>query len=139
VTAPGRLLVAGAAALLLAGCTAASAAEPEPAPIGHAEFRFVGEWTGDLDGAGEGITGMVVASAAADGTTFDGDLTFVARDATSTETVHAVMTPHGHLVAGIGEDASVEAHIVDPDTLDYCFIRYGFEPVYSCGRLARVD
>ena len=134
-----RLILAVATVALLAGCTAAAAQEPDPDPVGHAEFQFVGAWAGELDASGEGITAMAVASAAADGTTFDGDLTFVADGVASTETVHAVLTPHGHLVAGIGEDASVEAHIVDPVTLDYCFVRYGFDPVYSCGRLVRSD
>jgi hypothetical protein len=53
--------------------------------------------------------------------------------------VLAAMTPHGHLVAEIGDDASVEVHIVDPATLDYCFIRYGTDPVHACGRLVRGD
>lgn len=133
---PWPVLVA-AAVLLLAGCAPAAADEPAAAPVGHAEFQLVGDWTGDLDRTGEGITAMAVATAADDGTAFDGDLTFAADGIESTELVHAVMTPHGHLVASIGEDASVEAHIVDPVTLDYCFVRYGLDPVYSCGRLVR--
>lgn len=139
MTRLGRAIAAGAAALLLASCTAVAAAEPDAAPVGHGEFQFVGDWSGGLDAAGEGVTTMVVTAAAADGTTFEGDLTFVAGGVESTEYVSAVMTPHGHLVAGIGDDASIEAHITDPVTLDYCFVRYGFDAVYACGRLVRAD
>jgi hypothetical protein len=123
------LVVAGAA---LTGCTAI-------APVGHAELQLVGGWTGAADDDGNGIIEMVVAESAADGTTFDGDLTFTVDGAETTEPVHASMTPHGHLVASIGEDASVEVHIVDPKTLDYCFIRYGVDFIYSCGRLVRAS
>ena len=80
---------------------------------------------------------MSVGSASADGAEFDGDLTFFADGSERTELVHAEMTPLGHLVAEIGDDASIEVHIVDPRTLDYCFIRYGRDFVYSCGRLVR--
>lgn len=127
------MLVAG-----LAGCAAAPPPPVVSPPVGQAEFQFLGDWAGVLDGAGEGISAMTVATAATDGTSFDGDLTFTAGGMPSTEPVHAALTPHGHLVAAIGDDASVEAHVVDPTTLDYCFVRYGTDPVYSCGRLSRV-
>jgi hypothetical protein len=130
----------GAAAILailsLGGCAAAGPAEPT-APIGHAELQLVGFWTGDVDSSGEGVLDMAVSDAAADGTTFDGELTFSVDGIGTTEVVHAYMTAHGHLVADIGADASIELHIADPATLDYCFIRYGTDFVYSCGRLAR--
>ncbi|MDF1479999.1 hypothetical protein PYV02_13010 [Leifsonia sp. H3M29-4] len=116
--------------LALTACTAAP-------PVGHAELELVGAWTGAADDEGNGIVEMVVTTSADDGTVFDGDLTFAVGGTEATEPVHAAMTPHGHLVAGIGEDASVEVHIVDPATLDYCFIRYGFDFIYSCGRLVR--
>ena len=135
---PSALAVIAALALLT-GCTAAAAAEPGSAadPVGHAELQLVGTWSGVADDEGDGVLEMAVTSAADDGTEFDGDLTFVLAGAPSTETVHAAMTPNGHLVAEIGADASVEVHIVDPATLDYCFIFYGLDPVYSCGRLDR--
>ena len=69
----------------------------------------------------------------------DGDLTFAIAGARTTEPVHAAMTPNGHLVAEIGSDASLELHIVDPGTLDYCFSRYGTDFVYRCGTLVRGD
>jgi hypothetical protein len=134
-----RLAPVAIALLLLPGCAATTAAPAGGgAPVGHAEFQFVGDWSGGIDASGEGITGMVVSDAAADGTTFTGDLTFVAAGIVTTEPVRASMTPHGHLVASIGAGASLEAHITDERTLDYCFIRYGSEPVYSCGRLERL-
>jgi hypothetical protein len=128
-----------AAVALLTGCTAAAAAVPDAgaAPVGHAELQLVGSWSGVADDDGDGVLGMDVTSAAADGTSFEGDLTFVIAGTASTEAVHAAMTPNGHLVAEIGADASVEVHIVDPSTLDYCFILYGLDPVYACGRLDR--
>lgn len=145
-----RAVVAGCVLLAtaaLSGCAAAVAAEPaEPAgpvgpvgPVGHAELQLVGSWTGEPDADGDGVLAMSVAEAADDGSTFDGELTFAAMGAQATEPVHAAMTPHGHLVAEIGADASIEVHIVDPATLDYCFIRYGTDPVHACGRLVRGD
>jgi len=134
----GRAVVAGALALAaaaLTGCAAPSSAAP--APVGHAELQLAGSWTGEPDADGDGVLAMLVEEAASDGTGFAGRLTFAAAGAEYTEPVHAAMTPHGHLVAGIGADASIEVHIVDPATLDYCFIRYGTEPVQACGRLVR--
>ncbi|MBX3194481.1 MAG: hypothetical protein KF727_05190 [Microbacteriaceae bacterium] len=125
----GAALALVACAALLTGCG--------PAPVGHAEFQLVGTWSGDGDPSGEGVLSMVVSSAALDGSDFDGDLTFARDGAASTEPIHAAMTPHGHLVGEIGEDASVEVHIVDPVTLDYCFVAYGTSPVHACGRLVR--
>ena len=130
------LAIAVLSAPALAGCAAAPTVAAVP-PVGHAELQLVGDWTGVVDKHGEGVVDMSVADAADDGTVFDGELTFTADGADSTEPVHATMTPHGHLVAAIGEDASIEVHIVDPETLDYCFIRYGLDFVYSCGRLVR--
>ncbi|CAN5364027.1 hypothetical protein BH09ACT5_BH09ACT5_07340 [soil metagenome] len=133
--AAGALVLAVVAASL-AACAAAPTVAAVP-PVGHAELQLVGQWTGEPDRQGEGVVEMAVSDAADDGTSFDGDLTFTATGSASTEQVHAEMTPHGHLVAAIGEDASIEMHIVDPRTLDYCFIRYGTDFVYSCGRLVR--
>jgi hypothetical protein len=126
---PGPASAAALGVLLLAGCG--------DAPVGHAELQLVGDWTGPGDTDGNGVLEMAVDAAASDGTAFDGELTFAAHGARSTEPVHAAMTPHGHLVAEIGADASVEVHIVDPATLDYCFIVYGTDPVHACGRLVR--
>lgn len=123
-------LLAIGATTTLVGCVA-------PAPVGHAELKLVGSWDGATDVRGDGVTAIQVTTAAPNGTTFDGNLTFAVAGVETTEIVHAAMTPHGHLVADIGEDASIEVHIVDPSTLDYCFIRYGTDFVYSCGRLAR--
>jgi hypothetical protein len=137
-----RPAAAGIAMLVLAtlsGCASAAAAPAPTAPVGHAELQLVGEWTGEPDARGDGVLGMSVTDAAEDGTAFEGELTFAASGSEFTESVVAAMTPHGHLVAEIGEDASVEVHIVDPATLDYCFIRYGTDPVHACGRLARGD
>lgn len=132
--------VIGAALIILAaalsGC-AAGAADPPAAPVGHAELQLVGDWSGEADTHGDGVLAMNVAEAADDGTSFDGELTFAADGAETTEPVHAAMTPNGHLVAEIGTDASVEVHIVDPATLDYCFMRYGTDSVHACGRLVR--
>jgi hypothetical protein len=131
-------IAAVAALLLLAltGCAAGASAAPAP-PVGHAELQLIGDWTGSADE--DGVVAMTVATADDDGSTFDGELTFRAADTVQTEPVHAAMTPNGHLVAEIGDDASIEVHIVDPTTLDYCFIRYGTEPVQACGRLVRGD
>lgn len=135
-----RLLLGVALAAGLTGCAAAVAAPAaSPSPVGHAELQLIGDWTGVADDAGDGVTGMRVVTAAADGTVFDGDLTFAIGGEGHTEPVHAAMTPHGHLVAEIGADASIEVHIVDPATLDYCFSRYGTDFVYSCGSLSRAD
>ena len=120
-----------AVTLVLSGCAAG--------PVGHAEFQLVGSWTGDGDPSGDGVVAMVVSGAADDGSDFDGDLTFAHDGTESTEPIHAEMTPHGHLVGEIGQDASVEVHIVDPSTLDYCFVAYGTSPAHACGRLVRDD
>ena len=133
-----RVLLVVALATGLSGCAAAVAAPVTSAPpVGHAELQLVGDWTGEVDGDGDGVTDMTVATAADDGVAFDGDLTFAIAGVARTEPVHAAMTPIGHLVAEIGEDASIEVHIVDPATLDYCFSRYGTDFVYSCGTLTR--
>lgn len=127
---------------MLSGCIGAADAtttDPFDTPVGHAELRLVGEWTGTVDEEGSGVVGMVIGHAATDGTGFDGDLTFAISGGETTLPVHAAMTPHGHLVATIGADASVEVHIVDPQTLDYCFSRYGSDFVYACGRLVRAS
>lgn len=122
---------------VLAGCT--SAAASTGAPVGHAELQLVGDWAGEPSPTRDGVLDMTVTRAADDGAEFDGDLTFAIAGARTTEPVHAAMTPNGHLVAEIGSDASLELHIVDPETLDYCFSRYGTDFVYSCGTLIRGD
>jgi hypothetical protein len=129
--AAGLGVVALGIVALLSGCAAA--------PVGHAEFQLVGSWTGDGDPSGDGVVAMVVSGAADDGSDFDGDLTFARDGAESTEPIHAELTPNGHLVGEIGDDASVEVHIVDPATLDYCFVVYGTRPAHACGRLVRAD
>jgi opacity protein-like surface antigen len=134
-----RVLLAVALASALSGCAAATAAPvASPAPIGHSELQLIGDWTGVADDHGDGVIDMTVGTAADDGSGFDGDLTFAIAGAQTTQAVHAAMTPHGHLVAEIGDDASIELHIVDPATLDYCFSRYGTDFVYSCGQLTRL-
>lgn len=132
-------LAGAAVALLLAGCVGpeSSVGAPGAAPVGHGEMRFLGGWTGESDASGDGVVRMDVDAAAHDGTTFDGDLTFTIAGIATTARVAATMTPHGHLVADIGGRASIEAHITDPSTLDYCFVHYGSDPVYTCGRLTR--
>ena len=133
-----RVLLVVALATGLSGCAAAAASPvASGTPVGHAELQLVGDWSGVVDDDGDGVTGMTVSTAADDGVTFDGDLTFAIAGVPTTEAVHAAMTPIGHLVAEIGEDASIEMHIVDPATLDYCFSRYGTDFVYSCGTLTR--
>jgi hypothetical protein len=124
----------GAAVLIGVGMLTGCSAAP---PVGHAELELVGDWTGAADAAGDGVVDMAVMRAADDGTDFDGELTFLIGGTKTTESVHAEMTPHGHLVAAIGADASIEVHIVDPATLDYCFSRYGTDFVYNCGQLSR--
>ena len=133
-----RILLCAALAGGLSGCAAAVAAPTPAAPVGHAELQLVGDWTGDTDEHGDGVTDMAVESAADDGSLFDGTGTFAIAGVESTEPVHAELTPNGHLVAEIGDDASIEVHIVDPATLDYCFSRYGTAFVYSCGQLTRL-
>lgn len=127
------------AAVLCAGSLTGCAAVAAVTPVGHAELQLIGDWTGVVDKHGDGVTDMTVTDAADDGSAFGGELTFSAGGSDATEQVRAEMTPHGHLVAAIGDDASIEVHIVDPATLDYCFIRYGTDFVYSCGRLIRQE
>lgn len=127
-----------AAMALLAACAAAPG-DVAPAPVGHAEFQLTGSWSGAGDADGDGVLAMTVTDAAEDGTTFDGELTYAAADTRATASVHAAMTPHGHLVAAIDGGASIEVHISGPATLDYCFMRYGTDPVHACGRLVRGD
>jgi hypothetical protein len=125
---------------LLSGCAGnpepvaePAAAPPPPAPVGHAELDVVGTWNGDLDDDGHGVLRMSVSPGAA--TAFDAEVTFQGRDGVHTATARGELTPHGHLVIELDDEGSVEAHITDPITLDYCFAVYGAQPVYSCGRL----
>ncbi|MGP3534331.1 hypothetical protein ACTU3I_06005 [Microbacterium sp. RD1] len=129
--AAGAAGLAAAALLLTACATSAATASERGAPIGHGEIALVGEWAG-ADGGGD--VRLEVTSAADDGSTFVGALS---RAGSASVPVHAAMTPHGHLVAGIGDEASIELHITDPTTLDYCLVTYGYAPDYSCGRLER--
>jgi hypothetical protein len=126
-----RAALLGGAALLLTGCTAPTMV----APVGHAELTLVGDWVGGPAGEAAALR-MTVDRAAEDGSTFDGVLH---RDGASDPPapMRARMTPHGHLVASIGADASIELHISGPATMDYCLIVYGDAPDYSCGRLSR--
>jgi hypothetical protein len=126
---------------LLSGCmggsepTTAPAAPPPPTPIGHAELDVSGTWSGDLDDDGHGLLRMTVAPGADAATAFDAEVTFHGRDGVRTAAARGELTPHGHLVIELDDDATVEAHITDPTTLDYCYAVYGSQPVYSCGRL----
>jgi hypothetical protein len=123
---------------LLTGCarTAAPAeAPPESAPVGHAELDVAGMWSGGLDERGYGVLRMTVSPSADTATAFDADVTFQGREGEHTAKARGELTPHGHLVVELDADASLEAHITDPVTLDYCFAVYGAAPVYSCGRL----
>lgn len=118
-----------ATAILLLGCSAA--------PVGHGELELLGAWTGIGDRHGDGVLEMLVHEAAADGSGFDGELTFAIDGERQTEPVRARMTPHGHLAGGVGAHAAIEMHISDPGTLDYCFARYGTDPALACARLTR--
>jgi hypothetical protein len=135
VTATGLLL-------LLSGCAAppaaiASHAVPDRAatPVGHAELDIAGTWHGELDDRGHGVLRMSVSPDGELATAFDAEVTFHGRDGERTTSARGELTPHGHLVIEVDADASIEAHITDPLTLDYCFVVYGLSPVYSCGRL----
>ncbi|MFT4283698.1 MAG: hypothetical protein QM598_02550 [Protaetiibacter sp.] len=132
-----RLVPAGLGLLLLAGC-AGPPAEAATEPVGHAELRVAGDWSGELDERGRGVVGMEVDDTGT-ATSFEARLTFADREGQRTEQARGELTPNGHLVIEAGEDAVVEAHITDPVTLDYCLIVYGFQPVYSCGRLQHED
>jgi hypothetical protein len=134
--------VAAAGLLLLSGCSAPSpavapAAVPDPAaaPVGHAELDVAGTWRGELDTRGHGLLRMTVSPDGELATAFDAEVSFRGRDGEHTTSARGELTPHGHLVIALDADASVEAHITDPLTLDYCFVVYGLQPVYSCGRL----
>ncbi|MDQ2670470.1 MAG: hypothetical protein M3Y31_07560 [Gemmatimonadota bacterium] len=127
-----RLAAAAATASLLLIATGCAAT-----PVGHGELRVIGTWTGAVGPEGDGVLAMVVTDAAH--ATFTGSATFSASGLPSTARMRAELTPHGHLVAHIGDDARVEAHITDERTLDYFFVRYGTDPVYACGRLTREE
>lgn len=112
---------------MLAGCTTAA--------VGHAELQVQGTWSDAPDGPG--VIQMVVTDGT--GTSFTGEVTYRSRAGEETRPASAEMTPNGHLVIEVGDDVSVEAHITDSTTLDYCLVTYGNLPTYACGRLVRAD
>lgn len=136
-----RATVAVAGLLMLSGCAAPPAIAPRAVPdraatpVGHAELDVVGTWHGELDTRGHGVLRMTVSPDGELATAFDAEVTFHGRDGEHTTSARGELTPHGHLVIEVDADASIEAHITDPLTLDYCFVVYGLSPVYSCGRL----
>lgn len=82
---------------------------------------------------------MDVTGAADDGTAFDGVLHYRTQGGDVDGALHAELTPRGHLAGTVGTEASIEVHIVDGRTLDYCLVAYGEDPSFSCGRLVRED
>jgi hypothetical protein len=105
------------------------------------ELSLVGTWVGERDrsakieGYRSGTATLVVTEQK--GRAFKGYLTRSNADGDVKEDLWGAFTPGGRLMAGADDEGFYSFLLIDPNTLDYCYVESGKAPRAVCARLVR--
>jgi hypothetical protein len=124
------LIVSAVAVCILAGQAVAQQA-----------VSLVGTWTGERDrsakveGYRSGTATLVITEQK--GRAFKGYLNRTNADGDVKEDLWGAFTPGARLIAGADDEGVYSFMLVDPNTLDYCYVESGKGPRAVCARLVR--
>jgi hypothetical protein len=138
------LLIACSVALLPAAVAAAEgtkALSVSSAAGASGKLALLGTWTGhrerisSTDGYRNGTATLRVTRQT--GLTFKGKMTWSTPDGPITEPLIGAYTPGGNLMTGADVSGTYSFSLVNPTTLDYCYVEHGGGYRTTCGRLKR--
>jgi len=105
------------------------------------EVSLVGTWTGERDrsakveGYRSGTATLVITEQK--GRAFKGYLNRTNADGDVKEDLWGAFTPGARLIAGADDEGVYSFMLIDPNTLDYCYVESGKGPRAVCARLTR--
>lgn len=105
------------------------------------EFSLVGTWSGPrerlakVEGWRDGTATLVITEQK--GRTFTGHLARTYETADVTEELWGAMTPGGNLIVAADDEGIYSFALIDPNTLDYCYVESAPSPRAVCARLTR--
>ena len=109
--------------------------------LGQEEISLLGTWTGQreriakVEGYREGLATLVITEQK--GRTFVGSLNRANADGDVKEDLWGAFAPGGNLIVGSDEEGTYAFHLMDLNTLDYCYTEAGASPRAVCARLTR--
>jgi hypothetical protein len=105
------------------------------------EVSLVGTWTGQrersakIEGYRGGLATLVITEQK--GRAFKGYLARANKEGDEKEELWGAMTPGGRLIAGADDEGTYSFLLINPNTLDYCYVESGKGPRAVCARLMR--
>jgi hypothetical protein len=105
------------------------------------EVSLVGTWTGQrersakIEGYRGGLATLVITEQK--GRAFKGYLARANKEGEEKEELWGAMTPGGRLIAGADDEGTYSFLLINPNTLDYCYVESGKGPRAVCARLVR--
>ncbi len=102
---------------------------------------LVGTWTGPreriakVEGWRDGTATLVITEQK--GLTFTGHLSRTYETSDVKENLWGALTPGGNLIVGSDDEGIYSFDLVDPNTLDYCYVESAPSPRAVCARLKR--
>jgi len=105
------------------------------------EISLLGTWTGQreriakVEGYRDGVATLVITEQK--GRTFVGSLNRTNADGDVKESLWGAFAPGGNLIVGSDEEGTYAFHLMDLNTLDYCYTEAGNSPRAVCARLTR--
>jgi hypothetical protein len=106
-----------------------------------AEVSLVGTWTGQrersakIEGYRAGLATLVITEQK--GRAFKGYLSRTNAEGDEKEDLWGAFTPGARLIAGADDEGVYSFMLIDPNTLDYCYVESGKAPRAVCARLVR--
>jgi hypothetical protein len=109
--------------------------------LGQEDISLIGTWTGQReriakdDGYREGLATLVITEQK--GRTFVGSLNRSNTGGDVKENLWGAFAPGGSLIVGADEEGTYAFHLMDLNTLDYCYTEAGSTARAVCARLVR--